>query len=307
MDESYTSLPTSHLLGSVPAVISDEKKTEYTIPEAKLQIFPPNTGADRGKGYQIPGSPSGRDEEQATNSWKGVFNISSYTQYFNVDTDVVLDRIKSSFYPIHGDFFRKIDDNPDLYGLTWISATLVFVMAAFGNCATYLMQKSSNSNTTWSFDVSYISVASGAIYGYTLVVPTAFYFLLHYLGSNASLVRFWCMWGYSLFIFVCCSFLMIIPVDLVRWMVIIIAGVASACFVAFNIKSYIGGSDLNLVVVASFVLQLALALFIKIWMESREGGSCFVSHGLHSQLYPSADGDAKKWIGKGWDGNVQIG
>nr|DAD28319.1 TPA_asm: hypothetical protein HUJ06_029787 [Nelumbo nucifera] len=88
------------------------------------------------------------------------------------------------------------------YGLIWISATLVFLLASLGNCATYLIHKQTNHSTSWSFDVSYVSVAACTVYGYVLVVPTAFYFLLQYLGISASLVRFWCMWGYSLFIFI---------------------------------------------------------------------------------------------------------
>lgn len=91
------------------------------------------------------------------------------------------------------------------YGLVWISTTLVFVIASLGNCATYLMEKRSVSNSSWSFDVSYINMAAGVVYGYALLVPMVFYFLLQYLGSNVSLVRFWCMWGYSLFIFILSS------------------------------------------------------------------------------------------------------
>lgn len=53
-------------------------------------------------------------EQQPANNWKGVFNISSYTQYFNVDTDIVLNRLLSSLHPTSGDFFDKIDANPDL-------------------------------------------------------------------------------------------------------------------------------------------------------------------------------------------------
>lgn len=88
------------------------------------------------------------------------------------------------------------------YGLVWISTTLVFVIASLGNCATYLTQKRSDGNSSWSFDVSYINMAAGAVYGYALLVPMVFYFLLQYLGSNVSLVRFWCMWGYSLSVFI---------------------------------------------------------------------------------------------------------
>ncbi|KAF8402981.1 hypothetical protein HHK36_011074 [Tetracentron sinense] len=241
-----------------------ESTSKNEVPEANLKIFPPNNGGDRGRGYQVLGSLSEGDEQHPTNSWKGVFSISSYTQYFDVDGDVVLDRIMSSLYPIGGDFFRKIDANPDLYGLIWISTTLVFVIASLGNCATYMMRKRNDHSTSWSFDVSYVNLAACAVYGYALVVPVAFYFLLQYLGSNTSLVRLWCMWGYSLFVFIISSFLLVIPVEILRWIIIILAGVVSACFVALNIKSYIERSDLTLVLVASFILQLALALFIKI-------------------------------------------
>ncbi|KAK7817624.1 protein yipf1 like protein [Quercus suber] len=355
MDESYTSLPTSHLLGSVPAVIKDEKSTSnYEVPEANLQIFPPTNGGGGGggRGYQTLGSaaegfeqqpangwrgmfnilsytqyfdvdtdvvvnrlisslhPIAGDffskidanpdltigfnyndlsgtsigfildlwlhgsiiillegfEQQPANGWRGMFNILSYTQYFDVDTDVVVNRLISSLHPIAGDFFSKIDANPDLYGLIWISTTLVFVLASFGNCATYLMEKHTDSTTSWNFDVSYINVAAGSVYGYAIGVPLAFYFLLQYLGSKPSLVQFWCLWGYSFFVFVLAAFLLLIPVEILRWMIIILAGATSACFVAFNLKSHVEGrADLSLTVVAAFLLQMALAIFIKVW------------------------------------------
>lgn len=52
-------------------------------------------------------------DQQTTTGWQGVFRIASYSPYFNVDTDVVVDRIISSVYPMN-DFYRKIDDSPDL-------------------------------------------------------------------------------------------------------------------------------------------------------------------------------------------------
>ena len=79
------------------------------------------------------------------------------------------------------------------------------MIAALGNCATYLTKKQSSSSTTWSFDVGYLNLAACSIYGYALVVPVAFYFLLQYLGLNASLVRCWCLWGYSVFILILSS------------------------------------------------------------------------------------------------------
>lgn len=52
--------------------------------------------------------------QQSANTWKGVFSVSSYTQYFNVDEDIVMNRLMSSLNPLSGDFFSKIDANPDL-------------------------------------------------------------------------------------------------------------------------------------------------------------------------------------------------
>uniref|UniRef100_A0A2P2LAB4 Protein YIP n=1 Tax=Rhizophora mucronata TaxID=61149 RepID=A0A2P2LAB4_RHIMU len=236
------------------------------VPGANMQIFPPNSmGGGSGRGYQTLGSPPEAFEQQPPNNWKGIFSVSSYTQYFNVDTDIVINRLMSSFYPFGGEFFSKIDANPDLYGLVWVSTTLVFVLASLGNCATYLIQHHTDSQVSWSFDVGYVNVAACAVYGYAIVVPLAFYFLLHYLGSNASLIRLWCMWGYSLAIFLPSSLLLVIPVEFLRWIIILVAGIDSACFVALNLKSYIEGNDLTILVVTSFLLQLALAIFIKAW------------------------------------------
>ncbi|KAK8334290.1 hypothetical protein V6Z12_A10G260100 [Gossypium hirsutum] len=238
-----------------------------------MQNFPPNSGS--GRGYQTLEAPAESFEQQPPNNWKGVFNISSYTQYFNVDTDVVINRLISSFHPTAGDFFNKIEANPDLYGLIWITTTLVFMLSCFGNFATYLMQKHTDGTTTWSFDVGYVNVAASGIYGYAIVVPMAFYFLLQYLGSNASLIRFWCMWGYSLSIFVPTAFLLLIPVELLRWIIILITGTASSCFVALNLRSYIeGGNDLTIIVIAAFLLQMALSIFIKFEQNSYRRKAC---------------------------------
>ncbi|PNY00797.1 protein YIPF1 [Trifolium pratense] len=179
--------------------------------------------------------------------------------------NAVMTRLISSLNPVGGDFFSKIDANPDLYGLIWISTTLVFVLASVGNLATFLMQKHGESSTSWSFDVSYMNTAAWSIYGYAIVVPVAYYFFLQYMGSKASLIRFWCMWGYSLSIFIFSSFLLLIPVEFLRWIITLLTGVASASFVALNLRSYIEGNDLSATIIAAFVLQIGLAVFIKAW------------------------------------------
>ncbi|KAE8718048.1 Pyrroline-5-carboxylate synthetase isoform 1 [Hibiscus syriacus] len=227
-----------------------------------MQIFPPNNGrgGSTGPGYQTLEAPTESLEQQPPKCWKGVFSISSYTQYFSVDTNVVINRMISSLYPTIGDVFSKINANPDLYGHIWITTTLVFMLSSFGNFATYLMQKHTDATASWSFDVGYVNVAASGICGYAIVVPMEFYFLLQYLGLKASPVRFWCMWGYSLSIFIPTVFLLLIPVEFLRWMIILIAGTVSACFVYLNLRSYIDGGCCLLVANGPCSLHQGLVL-----------------------------------------------
>ena len=96
------------------------------------------------------------------------------------------------------------------------------MLAALGNCGTYLMNRKSVPDTAWVFDVNYVNWAASVVYGYALLVPVAFYFLLQYFGCSASLTRFWCLWGYSLFIFIpssvsiisCCVICFILPIPI---------------------------------------------------------------------------------------------
>ncbi|KAK8593259.1 hypothetical protein V6N13_043139 [Hibiscus sabdariffa] len=258
---SLLDMDTDYLLDSVQPFFDLENDASY------------GSAGGSSRGYQNLGAPTPTPTPTATEgfgqkppiSWKGVFSISSYQLYFDLDTDEVMHRVISSFNPAGRHFINKIDPNPDLYGFNWITTTLVFMLSAFGNFATYLMRKHTD-RTAWSFDVGYVNAAAFGIYGYALVVPMAFCFLLQYRGSNPSLVRLWCMWGYSLSIFVPTALLLLIPVEILRWVVILVAGSVSSCFVALNLRSYFGDSDdVAAMSVAAFVLQMALAIFIKVW------------------------------------------
>jgi len=60
------------------------------------------------------------------------------------------------------------------------------------------------------------------------------------------------------------QFLLLVPVGFLRWIIIILSGVASASFVALNLRSFIEGNDVSVAVIAAFFLQIALAVFIKV-------------------------------------------
>lgn len=270
MAGGYRSLPTSNLLGSVPAAVDTYHKASQ-LEEENLQIFPPNNAQDGMWGYQPPtdgddpyAQPGARDEgiEQSQSVWKRIFSIETYRPYFNIETYDVIDRTMFTLYPLRGDFCEKVQHNPDMYGPLWISTTLVFAVAALGNYASYLQ---SEHKTDWYYDINYISWAACFIYGYLCLVPLGFYFLLRYWGISTPLVQLWCLYGYSLFTFIPASILLIFPTEFLRWTVIALAGLVTASFVALNMRSCMSGSDKWMTAaISAFLMQMCLALVIKL-------------------------------------------
>lgn len=59
---------------------------------------------------------------------------------------------------------------------------------------------------------------------------------------------------------------LLIPVEFLRWVIILLAGSASSCFVALNLRSYLEtNNDITVVMAAAFGLQMVLSIFIKVW------------------------------------------
>eukprot|EP00249_Psilotum_nudum_P014755 c24985_g1_i2 orf=366-1202(-) len=266
----YTSLPTSNLPGSVPAAAGADQ-VAVPFQGSNLQTFPPsdNRGKLLGVFQLLPDSEDSFGAQGNDNGVgsTGLFSVASYRQYFNVDTADVVQRIYDSCVPHRGDFVNKTCHNPDMYGPFWICTTLVFVAATLGNYASYLSSKGS---VSWHYDISKVNWAAGVLYGYVCIVPLALCFLLQYMGVQWSIVQLWCLYGYSLFIFIPASVLSIVPSEAFRWVIVGVAGLMSATFLALNIRSHLeSASDKWLTVVfGSFILQCCVALFLKIYFFS---------------------------------------
>jgi protein YIPF1/2 len=86
------------------------------------------------------------------------------------------------------------------YGPFWICTTLIFVAAAIGAFMTYLEHKWHKKD--WSYDINLVTWSFGLFYGYVLLVPLGLYLILKYFSAPSGLVQLWCLYGYSLFIFI---------------------------------------------------------------------------------------------------------
>lgn len=274
MSSGYTTLDHQNVSGSVPAA-SGPDHVELRFPENNLQTFPPNqtqgkiTGTfqpptDADDSFSKPGPGGGQDENQPS-GWQRYFGVAPYQPYFDVDTTDVLERIRDSLIPYRGTFSERTVHNPDLYGPFWICTTLILVAAALGNFVGYIAHKRHHKH--WNYDINQVTWSAGLFYGYVSVIPLAVYFLLKYFSVPSGLVNLWCLYGYSLFVFIPASCLSVIPLEIFRWVVVGAAGLMSATFLAVNLRSHIKTASERwfLIVSGIFLLQLGLAVILKLY------------------------------------------
>ncbi|XP_027367129.1 protein YIPF1 homolog [Abrus precatorius] len=274
MSGNYTSLDNQKVSGSVPAV-PDPPTVTVKFADSNLQTFPPSgTQAKIIGGSRPPrdvdetfsrSSLSASDEPQQS-GWFSAFSPATYKPYFDVDTSDVLERIKDSLYPFRGTFKEKTASNPDLYGPFWICTTLIFVAASIGTFVTYIAHKLKNQE--WNYDINMVTWSAGLFYGYVTIVPLCLYVILKYFSVPSGLVQLFCLYGYSLFVFIPALCMSVVPWEIVRWLVAGVAGFMSATFVALNLRAHImsAGERWVLIVAGIFLLQLALALALKIYL-----------------------------------------
>ncbi|KAL5566097.1 hypothetical protein UlMin_029261 [Ulmus minor] len=273
MSGNYTSIDNQKVSGSVPAV-PDPGHVTVKFQDSNLQTFPPSEAQGKISASSRPprdaddtfSKPvSGSDEPQQT-GWFRTFTVAAYKPYFDVDTTDVLDRIKHTLFPFSGAFNEKTDGNPDLYGPFWICTTLIFVAASIGTFVTYVAHKLKNKE--WDYDINLVTWSAGVFYGYVTIVPIGLYVILKYFSAPSGLVHLFCLYGYSLFVFIPALCLSVVPLEIFRWVIAGVAGFMSATFVANNLRAHIesAGRRWFLIVAGIFLLQLALAVVLKLYL-----------------------------------------
>ncbi|KAE9593676.1 hypothetical protein Lal_00036612 [Lupinus albus] len=276
MSGKYQTIDNQRLQGeSVPAV-SDPDPAIVTVKfaDSNLQTFPPSGAQGKITGGSGPprdaddtfSKPVSGSEEPQQSGWLRTFTVAAYKPYFDVDTSDVVERIRYSLVPFTGTFNEKTASNPDLYGPFWICTTLIFVAASIGTFVTYIAHKVKNKE--WDYDINLVTWSAGLFYGYVTVVPLCLYVILKYFSAPAGLVQLFCLYGYSLFVFIPALCMSVVPLDIFRWVIAGVAGLMSATFVALNLRAHIvsAGERWFFIVAGIFLLQLALAVVLKIYL-----------------------------------------
>lgn len=202
---------------------------------------------------------SGLLEKKSPAVWKFEF----YKELFNVDTYVVLSRVKGSLMPKpNAEFTRNyIGGHPDLYGPFWICATLVITIGICGNL-TKLFNHLDDPDYHYSPEFHRLVIAVTIVYSYAFFMPLlvrgAFFFAK--LESSSGYLDILCLYGYSLFVYIPISFLLLIPSGTVDWILVIIAASLSGAVVAISLWPLMrDGSKKSRLIILTFVILAHVA------------------------------------------------
>lgn len=177
------------------------------------------------------------DESPSTTPKVSMFQIEYYQQFFNIDTNDVVDRIFNSMIPNRASasyLKTKLEVNPDLYGPFWVTTTLIFTIAISGNLANFF-QHDHNSPFHWHYNFHLVSYASTCIILYVCIMPFVIWSVLKYsvdlqddtnpdLESAPyipSLLSLICLYGYSLAVYIPVSVLWTIPISALQWLLVL--------------------------------------------------------------------------------------
>lgn len=109
-----------------------------------LEFHSSNFNNDTSTSRKAPGASSGLPAPATSSSPKRLlWTLSFYSQFFDVDTNQVLQRCWAALYP-RANFLDVLEGNPDLYGPVWIATTVVFILFLGGTISKYLAETGSD-------------------------------------------------------------------------------------------------------------------------------------------------------------------
>mmetsp|Transcript_7301 Transcript_7301/g.15949 ORF Transcript_7301/g.15949 Transcript_7301/m.15949 type:complete len:386 (-) Transcript_7301:351-1508(-) len=184
------------------------------------------------------------------------YNIRKYRPYFDVDTREVVWRVVSSFIgAFKPDFMEVTHERPDLYGPFWVATTLVVVTAVSGNFSSYVSwwwnhddvspsppappdssAPPPSNDEKWVADMTQMAISAALFYGYIFILSIALWGWVKWLRGDLRIVHIFCVYGYSLTIFIPISLLCVLPYDPLRWSLVMLATLVSGGFLLMNMR-----------------------------------------------------------------------
>ncbi|KAJ9595837.1 hypothetical protein L9F63_012992 [Diploptera punctata] len=207
----------------------------------------------------------GGDERRSSTSF---WTFEYYQQFFDVDTNRVIERIVWSMIPRPGVSYLQhhIKPKPDLYGPFWICVTLVFTIAISGNLANYF--QTATGDYHWRYDFHIVTYAATAIFSYAWLVPIALWGILKWRGGQEGRLTFLeilCVYGYSLSIYVPVSILWVIQIEWLQWLLVAVGAALSGSVLLMTAWPAVQGDKRCIILLTILGLHLLLAAGFKLY------------------------------------------
>ncbi|XP_045778340.1 protein YIPF1 [Maniola jurtina] len=226
-----------------------------------------NTMSTSNYNYEEPiPKPVEEEETPPSQTNHNFWTIEYYQKYFDVQTSEVVERIVSSVLPqkVSRNYFdERIKGKPDLYGPIWISVTLIFTIAVSGNISNYLQH--ANTTVHWRYNYHLVSYAATAILCYVWLVPLALWAALKWtatdtqdeietqVSSSPSMISLFCLYGYSLSIYIPVAVLWTIQVSWLQWLFVLMAAFVSGAVLIFWLLPALKRSRYYLILIGSIL------------------------------------------------------
>jgi hypothetical protein len=200
-----------------------------------------------------------------------------YQQLFNVDTVDVVARLRNAAWPFtQTPFLGIVQGHPDLYGPTWICATLVFVIGAASNLNSWMNFAPAAGTTLWKYDFRLVTLALFTVFGFTFGAPMILYMLLNYLNVTAlPLIILVCIYGYSVAVYIpatvsCTSQYCVSVAISHRYFWHPLLGDIYLCLALLQLVATLPSSALQWLVIVVSCLVSSVFVFKSIWPALRE-------------------------------------
>ncbi|XP_049848164.1 protein YIPF1 homolog isoform X2 [Schistocerca gregaria] len=215
-----------------------------------------------------PAGQEGPEEARGSNRDYSIFSVKYFRSLFDVDTDIVLERIFFALLPYRQDFLDRIE-NPDLYGYVWGSITFIFALAMFENLTSYFGYMYRKKEELFFYDLSTLPVNTLFVLLFMILVPLAFWGLMTVMDEfDISLPKVMCLYGYSVFAYIIGAVLCAIPFGWVRWVSVLLAFLVSSAHIGLALWPHMKHATLKTrLIFLTFVVATgaSMALFMRLY------------------------------------------
>ncbi|CAG8461111.1 7191_t:CDS:2 [Paraglomus occultum] len=198
------------------------------------------------------------------------WSIEYYAQFFDVDTDQVLERAGKSLFPRES-FAETVGPRPDLYGPFWISTTVIFLLfvtsSIAGSIAAHI------SGRVYAYDFKILTFGAIAVYVYAFAVPLVVWIVLKYLGCRPGFLDTIALYGYAMTVWIPVAIFCVVPSESVRWTLVAVGFAISGFFITRNLYPVISQAEAKaarLIIIFIIAAHAALALLMKVEFFSYE-------------------------------------